>query len=194
MGNEDAQGHSNTTMTSFDHLVPAATALFTSDDQNETRAKFFVHGIPHLQDMALLADKGLASRFESDERFSILLQEAQTKAKSQSIDANGENATPQAAAVARFQSTPPDQQSERRTAAVDAVAELLAELLFIPREQINVQDKLTRSGIDSLVASELRKQLTQCFGINVSTGWLLGGDVTPMDIVEALVKGSGTGN
>lgn len=187
-GKEDGQGHPNTLMTSFDYLVPAVTALLSSNQTNSTRAKFFAYGT---HDMALLADTGLASPsrlLEGDERFSIFLQEVQTKAKLQGKDAKGENATSLGTAIARFQSTPPDQPSARRTAAVDSVAELLAELLFIPREQVNMEDKLTRSVIDSLVASELRKQLTQYLGINLSTGWILGGDVIPMDIVEVLLK------
>ncbi|KAK2764912.1 Type I Iterative PKS [Arachnomyces sp. PD_36] len=195
-GKEDAQGHSTTLMSSFDHLVPALTSLFTSNDQsNNTRAKFFVYG---MHDMALHTDDTeLSSPFRllrSDERFSVLLQEVQTKAKLQGTGTQGENATSLVTAVARFQSTPPDQANARRTAAVDAIAELLAELLFIPREEVNMEAKLTHSGIDSLVASELRKQLTQHLGINLSTGWLLGGDITPMDIVGVLLGDTNSAN
>lgn len=180
--------NSDSMMNSFDYIVPAATGLLTSNGHMEPRPKFFACEIPHLYDMELLTGKGSISFLENDERFSVLIQEAQAKAKLQSNDASNGILTPLATAVAKFQSTPSDQQSARHAAAVDAIGELLADLLFIPREQVNMQDKLTKTGIDSLVASELRKQLAQYFEMDISTGWLLGGDVTSMDIVESLCR------
>lgn len=180
MGNDI---HTDSMMNAFDYVVPAATRIFASHDR-AAHPSF----ISHMHDIASLTEKAPTSRLENDERFSVLLQEAQAKANAQSLDASDEKSTPLASAVAKFQSTSSDNQDTRRSAAVDAVAELLAELLFIPREQVNMQDKLIKTGIDSLVASELRKQLSQYFGADISTGWLLGGDITSMDIVDTLCK------
>ncbi|KAK9388478.1 hypothetical protein V1515DRAFT_585262 [Lipomyces mesembrius] len=92
--------------------------------------------------------------------------------------APGEATTLTAAAMARFRSIPAEDADTRRNAATDAVAELLAELLFIPKEQISMQANLTLIGIDSLIASELRKQAYVLFLLSATFelenwSWLL---------------------
>lgn len=62
-------------------------------------------------------------------------------------------------AIARFRSIPVKDVGGRRNAGEDTVAEVLAELLFIPKEQISIHAGLARIRIDSLIASELRKQV-----------------------------------
>jgi acyl carrier protein len=101
---------------------------------------------------------------------------------------NGQAATPTSTAIAKFRSIPVENADGRRNAAADAVAEVLAELLFIPKEQISMQASLARIGIDSLIASELRKEVDELFDKEISTGWLLSGEVKVADIVDVVLE------
>ncbi|KAL2811544.1 hypothetical protein BDW59DRAFT_168002 [Aspergillus cavernicola] len=110
--------------------------------------------------------------------FSIVLQTAAVRAQSNNQNTTGGTAalTPTAAAMARFRSIPAGDGDARRAAATDAVAEA----------------DLTRIGIDSLIASELHKQVGELFGASVltgvSTGWVLSGEVAGGDIGDLGLK------
>jgi hypothetical protein len=47
---------------------------------------------------------------------------------------------------------------------------------------------LAQIRIDSLIASELRKQVDKVFEKDISTGWLLSGEVNVADIVNIVLE------
>ena len=179
----------------FNELVPALEALFSSTKASASasvepsRAKFITYGLSPAITYSLLQEKETEISSQTRDKFSIILQTAAAHAQSNGTNMpNGEATTPTAAAMARFCSIPAENADARRNAATDAVAEVLAELLFIPKEQINMQANLTVIGIDSLIASELRKQVGELFEKDVSTGWVLSGEVKAGDIVDLVLR------
>lgn len=181
----------------FDELVPSLEFLFSrtkasafdSAPIEAPRAKLITYGLTPAITSSLLGETDTDVSSQTREKFSVILQTAAAQATSNGAKiANGEAVTPVAAAIARFSSIPAEDADSRRGAATDAVAEVLAELLFIPKEQINIQANLTAMGIDSLIASELRTQIGKLFGKDVSTGWVLSGEVKAEDIVEVVLE------
>ena len=170
--------------TSFDDLVSTLDPILAAGKSTSQQAKSYIFGAS-----APEAVEELKSRLEGDERFSIILHSAEAKARARSGGADGDDDTAKAAALAKFQGTDAGDKDAQSGAAVEVVAEILAELLFMPREQVNVEDRLEQNGIDSLVASELRTQLKDCFGADLSNQWLLSGDVTVVDVVNKILAG-----
>lgn len=178
----------------FDNLIPGIEALFSNrnapiSDSLELRcAQSIISGLSPANASTLIQEQQTEILPQTLDKFNIILQTAAAQAQSAGANTtNGQAATPTSTAIAKFRAIPVEDAGGRRNAAADAVAEVLAELLFIPKEQISMQASLARIGIDSLIASELRKQVGELFEKEVSTGWLLSGEVKVTDIVDVVL-------
>lgn len=179
----------------FDDLIPGIEGLFCNSnalasDSLELRcAQSIVSGLSPANASTRIHERQTEVPSQTLDKFAIILQTAAAQAQFASANTtNGQAATPTSTAVAKFRSIPVEDADKRRNSAADAVAEVLAELLFIPKEQISMQASLARIGIDSLIASELRKQVDELFEKRISTGWLLSGEVKVADIVDVVLE------
>lgn len=178
----------------FDDLIPGLEALFCNSnalasDSLELRcAQIIVSGLSPANASTFIHERQTEVPPQTLDKFAIILQTAAAQAQLASANTtNGQAETPTTIAIAKFRSTPVEDANGRHNAAADAVAEVLAELLFVPKEQISMQAGLARIGIDSLIASELRKQVGELFEKEISTGWLLSGEVKVADIVDVVL-------
>jgi acyl carrier protein len=179
----------------FDDLIPGIEAVFcnssapVADSLQRRCAQSIVCGLSPTKASTLMHEQQTEVPPQTLDKFAIILQTAAAQAQSASANmTNGQAATPTSTAIAKFRSIPVENADGRRNAAADAVAEVLAELLFIPKEQISMQASLARIGIDSLIASELRKEVDELFDKEISTGWLLSGEVKVADIVDVVLE------
>ncbi|KAJ5266789.1 polyketide synthase [Penicillium angulare] len=78
-------------------------------------------------------------------------------------------------------------ETEARNIALDGVVEHLARLLGLEKQDVNSQAPITRYGIDSLIAAEMRTWLMKTFGVEMTLLQLLSTSVKSDDIVESII-------
>ncbi|KAI0003422.1 putative polyketide synthase [Xylariaceae sp. FL0662B] len=81
---------------------------------------------------------------------------------------------------------------EKTEIAREAVAERLAKLLSVAPDELEVDKPMSRYGLDSLVAAELRNWLIKTFGVDVTLLDLLSKGMSIRNLVIAAVSKDGT--
>lgn len=77
--------------------------------------------------------------------------------------------------------------SEREALALDVLRSLLARIIGLNKDKIDVKTPITRMGIDSLMANQIRSWLTQQSGISFSLMQIMQGP-TPVELAETILQ------
>lgn len=173
---------------SFDDLVPFFEREFLDKSEAPTTGPRIYVG-PFSWNNIVKTDHGSNPLTKQNLPSLAILQQMKDDMEYNPDRSSEQDSTPRAKAQDKFRQCDETHTNERCIAATEVAAEVLAELLFIPRQQLRLDESLTKTGIDSLVASEFRTQVEAFFGKPVSTRLLLDVDTTLEHVGRVLVNG-----
>ena len=94
-----------------------------------------------------------------DARFGAILQAVEDQTQDRATDKRGESL------LARLDGASPTE--EVQTVVTEAVVEKFAKLLTVPMEKVDATREISKYGMDSMIAAELRNWVYKTFGTDI---------------------------
>ena len=152
------------------------------DPPDQTIPRHIFHGITP-GDLKPLVRDADTKIWDSDPTFSIIARAV----RDQQMD-QGSNMDDKAIAIDAVRSMAKGADGYK-SAVVDVLKIILAELLFISSDEIGIKSSLLTYGIDSMIAAQLRKFVSDTFDSDIPTSELLQGSLSIDSLSERIIIG-----